>query len=99
MKDEKTKDPLSDDEIDRLIRLMAAQDGGTTEEEAGECVRWARKVRVEATFLELILGGVVEVRFNKAGVPVFALTRKGRKDIDRYKHMVKSGQYGVPSDS
>lgn len=98
MKDEKLK--LSDDEIDRLILLMASRDKGATEEAMEDFVRWAQKVRVEANFLELILMGEMEVvRFNPAGVPVFDLTRKGRKDLDRYKHMVKSGQYGAPSDS
>jgi len=96
MKDEKTEDPLSDDEIDRLILSMANRDEGTTEEEADECVRWARGVRVEATFLEMLLKGELEVRFNPAGIPVFDITRKG---IDTYKDAVKSGQYGAPSNS
>ena len=82
MKDEKTKDLLSNNEIDRLILLMASRDEGATEEEMEECVRWARRVRLEATFLELILNGEVEVRFNQAGIPVFDITRQG---LDRLK--------------
>jgi len=82
MKDEKTKDLLSDNEIDRLILLMASRDEGATEEEMVECVRWAERVRMEATFSELILDGEVEVRFNQAGIPVFDVTRKG---VDRHK--------------
>ncbi len=82
MKDEKTKDLLSNNEIDRLMLLMASRDEGATEEEMVECVRWAERVRMEATFLELILDGEVEVRFNQAGIPVFDVTRKG---LDRLK--------------
>ena len=82
MKDEKIEDPLSDNEIDRLMLFMASRDEGATEEEMEECVRWAREVRMEAVFLELILKGEVEVRFNQAGIPVFYVTRKG---VDRHK--------------
>ena len=89
MKDEKTKDPLSDNEVDRLMLLMAARDEGATEEEADECVRWARGVRLESAFLELLLKGQLEVRFNQAGVPVFDLTRKGS---DRHLDVYTSGQ-------
>jgi len=91
MKDEKTKDLLSNNEIDRLILLMASRDEGATEEEMEECVRWARRVRLEATFLELILNGEVEVRFNPAGIPVFDITRKG---LDRLK---QSNYLDVPT--
>ena len=96
MKDEKTKHLLSDDEIDRLMLSMASRDDGATEKEMEGCVKWEQKARLEAAFLELILEGEVEVRFNQAGVPVFDITRKG---IDTYKDAVKSGQYGAPSNS
>lgn len=83
MNDEKTTDPLSDNEVDRLMLLMAARDEGTTEEEADECVRWARGVRLESAFLELLLKGQLEVRFNQAGVPVFNRTLKGEDRINQ----------------
>ena len=69
MKDEKTKDLLSNNEIDRLILLMASRDEGATEEEMEECVRWARRVRLEATFLELVLNGEVRSDSTKPGFP------------------------------
>ncbi len=77
MKDEKTKLPLSDDEIDRLMLSMASRDDGATEKEIEDCVRWAQIVRLEAGILELILEGEVEIRFNEARVPVFFPTLKG----------------------
>ena len=77
MKDEQTNNLLSDNEIDRLMLLMASRDEGATEEEIKACVRWAQIVRLEAGFLELILEGEVEIRFNEARVPVFFPTLKG----------------------
>ena len=71
MKDEKTKDLLSDNEVDRLLLSMVSRDEGATEEEVEDCVRWAQIVRLETAFLELILEGEVEIRFNEARVPVF----------------------------
>ncbi len=91
MKDEKTKHLLSDDEIDRLMLSMASRDDGATEKEMEGCVKWAQIARLEAAFLELILEGEVEVRFNQAGVPVFDITRKG---LDRLK---QSNYLDVPT--
>ncbi len=91
MKDEKTKDLLSDNEVDRLLLSMVSRDEGATEEEVEACVRWAQIVRLEAAFLELILEGEVEIRFNEARVPVFDITRKG---LDRLK---QSNYLDVPT--
>ena len=64
-------DWVSEEEVQRIILLMAARDEGATDFEMDECVKWVRKVRVASVFLELFLDGKIEFRLNKDRIPVF----------------------------
>lgn len=72
---------LSSKELQALARSLKLADPNFTITKYTEIMKWAQKVRVENTVLDLIVEGKIKIDY-KDGQPIFDLTTTAKEEID-----------------